>query len=234
MKIFPETLKVLQNFATINTNIVFNIDNDEGGSSVIRTRSEANNIMGVATLSEKLPRVGIYDLPEFLSAVFMFDDPEFEFDSSMNFVTISEGRQSVKYYFSDPEILTFPTKTVKMPKTEVSLFLFDEDLLAIRKAASTFSVSDVIFYSNSGDPKVHAKVTDMADATSNSYDVEVSDSKQEDTDAEFSFSCDISNLKLMRGHYDVGISSKLVSHFRSTTLPVEYFIAMEKKSYYKG
>ena len=234
MKLSPDTIKILQNFGTINTNIVFNASNVGYPSNVIQTRSEANNIMAVAEIAEELPEFGIYDLTEFLSAVSMFNDPDFLFDDSMKFLTIKEGRQSVRYHFSDPTILTFPTKKINMPPADVTLTLTEDDLSSIRRAASTFSVNDVIFYSMSGDPTVHAKVTDIGDATANSYEVEVTDSRKEDEGSEFNLLCDIGNLKLIKGDYRVNLSSKLIANFIHTTLPVSYYIAMEKKSMYKG
>ena len=60
MELNEDTLQILKNFASINSNIVF----DEG--STIKTISEAKNILSEATISESFPqKFGVYDLNEF-------------------------------------------------------------------------------------------------------------------------------------------------------------------------
>ena len=49
MKLSNETRDVLKNFASINSNIVFN------GGNEIKTMSEAKNIMSTATVAETFP-----------------------------------------------------------------------------------------------------------------------------------------------------------------------------------
>ena len=62
MKISNETLAILKNFASINTNIVVR----EG--SVLATVSEGKNILTLATVSESFPReFAVYDLPNLLA-----------------------------------------------------------------------------------------------------------------------------------------------------------------------
>ena len=40
----------------------------------------------------------------------------------------------------------------------------------------------------------------------------------------------VENLKMMSGDYDVAVSSKSISHFKNTKLPIEYWIALEPDS----
>ncbi|BCU93848.1 MAG: hypothetical protein CM15mV3_1340 [Caudoviricetes sp.] len=66
--------------------------------------SNAENILAKFTGEEVFPSdFAIYDLSQFLSGISLFNDPQLEFTSS-DFVSIRGGRQSAKYYFSDPEI----------------------------------------------------------------------------------------------------------------------------------
>ena len=110
MKLSNDTVNLLKNFSAINSNIVI----QEG--NVLRTMAEAKNVMANAEVGETFNNtVGIYDLGEFLSVYGMFDDPDLDFDEEGNTVTIREGRRSVRYFFSDPEILTTPSKDIKMP-----------------------------------------------------------------------------------------------------------------------
>ena len=146
MQLSSETLAVLKNFASINSNIVFR------GGSTIKTMSEAKNILASANVSDQFPdqEFGIYDLNEFLGVMSMFDNPELDIDK--NFARISQDSRSVQYFFSDPSILTSPSKDIQMPETDVRFMLSEGDLTTIRRAASTLSVSDlVIEYSGEGE-----------------------------------------------------------------------------------
>ena len=221
MKLSSESLAVLKNFASINSNIVFR------GGTTIKTMSEAKNILASANVPEEFPTdVGIYDLNEFLGVVSMFDEPELDFQDS--FVQVREDNRSVKYFFSDPSILTSPTKDIQMPDPEVQFKLGDSELNTIRKASSTLSVSDlVVEYDGSGD--LQATVTDLADSTSNSFSLTLQQvSLPEGTPFRFVFS--VSNFKILSGNYRVDVSSKLISHLTAESSDVEYWIALEKSS----
>ena len=103
------TLDVLKNYATINSSIVFRKGNK------LRTISNAENILSQFTSEETFPTdFAIYDLSQFLSGITLFDNPKLDF-SSDDYVRIAGAGRSVKYYFSDPETvsythLTLPTK----------------------------------------------------------------------------------------------------------------------------
>jgi hypothetical protein len=224
MKLSEETLLVLKNFASINSNIVFRSGN------VLKTMSEAKNIMAAATVAESFPNeFGVYDLNEFLSVVSMFNDPELKFSDDMKSVSIVEGNRSVKYFFSDVGILTSPTKDITMPTTELVFTLTADDLNSLRKAASALGVTDVVVSTTSSDGAVTAKVTDTKDATSNAFSIELADVTSRPTET-FSFVFNIGNFKVLAGDYKVSISSKLISNFKNTSANVEYFVALEKSS----
>ena len=226
MNLSPDTLAILKNFAGINSNIVLK------PGSVIKTMAEAKNVLAKATVSETFPDqdVGIYDLNEFLGVAGMFGSPDFKFADDMNSVAIVEGKRSVKYFFSDTSILTFPTKDISMPKAEVTFSLSQDDLNALRKAASTLGVTDVVIFGEEGSDEAFVKVSDVKDATSNSFKIELADvSRRADP---FSFVFNIGNFKLISGDYAVSVSSKLISHFKHQSMDLEYWIALEKNSTY--
>jgi hypothetical protein len=224
MKLSSDTLAVLKNFASINSNIVFR------GGPTVKTMSEAKNILASATLAEDFPaEFGIYDLNEFLGVVSMFESPELDFSNvEGGHVQIVEGGRSVKYFFSDPEILTSPTKDIQMPAAEVTFVLSDDDLTAIRRAASTMSVSDVVIESDDSG-ELQATVTDTSDATSNSFSIKLKPTRMPDG-TPFRFVYNVANFKLMGGtDYNVEVSSKLISHLKGSN-NIEYWIALEKSS----
>lgn len=222
MKLSDTTLDVLKNFAAINGNLVV----QEG--NVIRTMAEAKNIMAKVEVEESFDgKFGIYDLPEFLSVYNMFSGPELDFSSDMKSVSMSEGRSSVKYYFSDPDILTSPSKDIKMPAADVSFTLTQADLASIRKASSALGASDLVIRKD--DDNVVGVVTDIKNSTANSFTVEL-EGVSCDLDGPFDFVFAISNFKLMPGDYNVEITSKLISKFTNQANGAEYFIALEKSS----
>jgi hypothetical protein len=91
----------------------------------------------------------------------MFDDPELAFSQDFNSVKIVQDNRSVNYYFSDPSILTTPSKAITMPDPEVTVTLTVDDIAQMRKAASALGVSDVVITANPGDPKITVRVTDV-------------------------------------------------------------------------
>ena len=140
------TLDVLKNFSTINSSIVFR------QGSTVRTISNAENILAKFTGEEVFPTdFAIYDLSQFLSGISLFDNPSLEFTSG-DFVNIRGGRQSAKYYFSDPEITlkSAPEKNVKFPGSDIQFSLTGEDLINIQKASAVYSLPDLTFYSEEG------------------------------------------------------------------------------------
>lgn len=222
MKLSSETLAVLKNFASINSNIVFR------GGSTVKTMSEAKNILASAKVQEDFPTdVGIYDLNEFLGVVSMFNDPDLNFYD--NYVRIGEDNRSVQYFFSDPSILTSPSKDIQMPDPDVSFTLGDSELATIRKAASTLSVSDLVVECKApSEMGLTATVTDLADSTSNSFSLNLSSIQMPDVPFRFVFN--VSNFKILSSNYRVDVSSKLISHLTSESSDVDYWIALEKSS----
>lgn len=224
MNLSNDTINVLKNFAAIQPNIVFRAGNE------LKTIAEAKNIVAKATIPETIPQdFGIYDLADFLSSISLFANPTFSFDANGKSATISEGKSSLTYFFSDESSLTHPQKDVAMPPIDVSFVLTQDTLGALRKATSLLNVSTIsVEDAGSG---IVVRVKDPKNSTSNSYGTEVDGNNNGHT---FKFHFDIGNFKLIPGDYDVNISGKLISHFKHKTLPVEYWIALEKSSTYEA
>ena len=220
MKLSTETISVLKNFSTINANLMV-----KAGSS-LSTMSAMKNIVAKADVSEKfLSDFAIYDLNEFLSALSLFGKPDLEFDD--DFVTITEEgtSKSLKYWFSDPSVVTTPSKEISMPSTELTFNLSSDTLNEITKAAAVIGVPDMAL---SGGKLM---VTDKKNSTANAYETSLDVG---DVAAEYKFWFKVENLKVMPGAYDVEVSSKKISHFTNTKLGVQYWIALEPESSYNG
>jgi len=218
MKLSNETVSVLKNFSTINQNLVIK------GGHKIATMSAMKNIVAKAEVLEEFPQeFAIYDLNEFLSAISLFSKPELEFENDFVMITEEGTSKSLKYWYSDPSVVTTPTKDITMPECEVKFNLSSDTLAMVTKAAAVIGAPDMALESGS------LKVTDKKNATANNYALDL-DVNSESENYKFWFK--VENLKLIQGSYDVQVSSKNISHFKNSTGNVEYFIALEPESAY--
>ncbi len=214
-----QTLDLLKNFASINSNILVK------PGDTIKTISPVKNIMAVATVPETFDtEFGIWDLNKFLGTVSLFDSPSFEFGERS--VTISgSGGSSVNYYYSEPRLLTVPTKDIVMPEPVVSFDLTQDALNEINRASSVMQLPDLVVRSEGN--TIVMVALDRQDDTTNSYSVELGELSVE-SDFEFVFRVD--NLKLLPGDYRVDVTDKVVSQFTHTQLDLKYWIALESDS----
>ena len=220
MKLSNETISVLKNFSTINANLMV-----KAGSS-LSTMSAMKNIVAKADVAEEfLSDFAIYDLNEFLSALSLFGKPDLEFGNDFVIITEEGTSKSLKYWFSDPSVVTTPSKEISMPSTELTFNLSSDTLNEITKAAAVIGVPDMAL---SGGKLM---VTDKKNSTANAYETSLDVG---DVDAEYKFWFKVENLKLIPGAYDVEVSSKKISHFTNTKLGVQYWIALEPESSYNG
>jgi hypothetical protein len=220
MKLTTETISVLKNFSTINANLMV-----KSGSS-LSTMSAMKNIVAKADVTEEfLSDFAIYDLNEFLSALSLFGKPDLEFNDDFVIITEEGTSKSLKYWFSDPSVVTTPSKEISMPSTELTFPLSSDTLNEITKAAAVIGAPDMAL---SGGKLM---VTDKKNSTANAYETSLDVG---DVAAEYKFWFKVENLKIMPGAYDVEVSSKKISHFTNTKLGVQYWIALEPESSYNA
>jgi hypothetical protein len=218
MQITPETLKVLENLATINPNLVIK------PGSKIQTINEAKSILATSVVSEKFDtEFGIYDLSNFLSALSLVDKPDLQ--CSHESIVISGSNSKLNYRCANISILTKPEKELKMPPIDVSFTLKKETLDTLRKASSALGHKILSFEGTTG-KKIEAVILDPADTSANTFALTL----DENAELDFSFHFLISNLKLLDGDYNVNISKKLISHWSNTNNTIEYWLALEKTS----
>ena len=223
MKLSEHTTSVLKNFASINQNLVIK----EG--KTISTMSAMKNIVARAEVDEDFPReIAIYDLNEFLASLSLFTTPVLNF--SENFVMITEDGKtgnSLKYFYSDPSVVTTPSKDISMPETEVKFSLDSSDLSKVQRAASVIGSPDMVLEKNGTGSFLTVK--DKKNDTANNYSLDV----DVESEGEYNFFFKVENLKLLPTNYDVEVSSKNISHFKSQAgNAVEYWIALEPESSY--
>ena len=214
-----KTLDVLKNFSTINSSIVFR------KGSTVRTISNAENILAKFTGEEVFPSdFAIYDLSQFLSGISLFNDPQLEFTST-DFVSIRGGRQSAKYYFSDPEITlkSAPEKNVNFPGADLQFNLSGEELIQLQKASAVYSLPDLTFESEESVNTIKLILRDKENDTSNTYDLTVAGC----CTGTYSLDVKIENIRLLPGDYTVKVSKHLISEWNNTDVDLTYYIALE-------
>lgn len=223
MELTDRTLQVLKNYSAINQNIVI----DDG--STLKTVSVARNIFSKSNVTEEFPRrFGIYDLNEFLGVLSLVDSPNLKFEDNYVIVSDSSGRSSIKYHYSDPDMLTSPSKDIVMPETEVKFVLDTDTMSRIKRASSTLGHDHICIRPSNG--AISIEVVDNEDSTSNAFSITVDGSYQEGSD--FNFVLNVNNLRTINEDFEVGISQKLISQFKSQQSDIEYYIALEKTSTY--
>ena len=225
MKLSKETLKILKNFSSLNSNLLVR------GGNTINTITPAKNVVAIATVEEDFPvEFGVWDMSKFLGTVSLFEDPEFSFDEKS--VTISgKGSGKVSYFYSEPSLLTTLKKEIKMPEVAISFDFTSKIFNDILKSASVLQLEDLCVRSNNEDGTIELVVMDKKSSTTNTYKVVVGDNP--DNNNSFEFYYKIENLRLLSGDYTVSICKNVVSRFTHKTCDLIYYVALEMDSKYK-
>ena len=224
MNLSNETVSVLKNFASINQNLVIKSGNN------ISTMSAMKNIVASAEVKETFPtEFAIYDLNEFLASVSLFDNPTLDFKD--DFVVMTENGTALKYWYSDPSVVTTVTKEITMPECEISFSLENSLLSNVQKAAAVIGVPDMVLEAMDSGVAL-LKVTDKKNATANDYAVKVDVNNDDGKNLPYKFWFKVENLKLLPGKYNIEVSSKNISHFKNTNVGIQYWIALEPESKY--
>lgn len=225
MQLTPETLTILKNFGSINQGILFKAGN------VVKTVSAYKSILAQAEINDEFPiDFAIYDLNNLLTVISIHKDiPTFEFDSNHVVIVGNSGRSKIKYRFCDPSmIVVAPEKNIEMPPCEIQFKLTDSDFLWILKSSSVLSSPQIAVESDGN--KVSIITLDTQNDSVHTEALEI----QEGDGSEYRMIFKTENLvKLLGGNYDVAISSKGISHFNSTDLSLQYWVAVEKGSHFQ-
>jgi gp45 sliding clamp, C terminal len=228
MKLSPDTVSVLKNFAGINQSLIFPTNKQLG------TIAESKTILAQVKIDEEFPReFGIYDLNEFLSTLGLFGDPDLNFEDSNLAIkdSVAKTRSSCKYFYADVSMIPeFPNtdKILKAVKSaEIKFDLSEEDLERILKAAGTLQSKHLAVESDG--KKILLSALDAGNATSNKYSIEVA----KGTGAKFRMLFKTDSFKLLKGGYEVRISKQKISQFKHSVRELTYWIALEDESTYE-
>lgn len=216
MKLSKETLALIKNYASINSNLLLKAGNK------LSTLAVGNTIMSTVTVAETFPsEFGIYDVNEFLGALSLFEDADLDF--SDKYVTISQGKGSIKYFAAAESAMVVPKKDITFPDAEINFTLDANVYSMILKTAPLLKSSDVSFVGNGS--TISVVVVDKKNQTGNAYNYELGT-----TTLNFKVNLKIENLKMLPGDYDVSISSKKISRFKAKGSDLVYYVAVEADS----
>lgn len=224
MKLTPETLSILKNFASINESILF-----RKGNRIRTMKYPAKTILGEAVVPEIFPKdFAIYNLNQFLNAHSLLDEPELDFsDEDDRFVLLKEGKRKIKFFFCNPEMInTPPDKSLTLPSEDVQFELSSEHLEKILKARSICEAPDLSVIGNGKD--ITLVVHNKENPSSNEYTIVVGE-----TTANFMFNLRIENILILRGSYEVVISKAKISKFKNTNTELVYYLPLEPDSEYQ-
>ena len=210
------TLSILKNFSSLNSNLLVKPGN------VIKTITPSKTGMAIAKVDEKFDvEFGIWDLNKFLGVVSLFSMPTFDFGQKS--MKIKNGGNSiVTYYYSEPRLLSIPTKDVIMPEVNVSITLTDKQFSELQKAASVMQLPDLSFSADGA--HIVAMVSDLGDPTTNTYKVVVEENYN---GSEFLFNFKMENIKILPGDYKINFAKNTVGEFIHKNIQLTYWFAME-------
>lgn len=221
MKISNETLGVLKNFASINTNIMFRPGTE------VRTISNAKNIFAKTTIKEDIPNeFAVYDLNSLLAMLTLIDKQEVEFSDKSLIVSSDKGK--FEYFYSNPEIVTCaPTNEIE----HVSVYSFKlmaEDVQMIMKAAAITAAPTISITSKQ--QSVILSVGDRKNDTASNFKKSLGTSFEN-----FDVFIAVENLKVIPDAYEVSVAktpngkAKFL-YFKHESKQLQYWIACEPGS----
>lgn len=221
LSLTSQLVEVLQNFAAINPNFVF--DSDKPLGTISPTKAIVAQYSGDSDIfPESFSSYGIYDLNEFITAIGLAgDNAALDFSEKSAVITGQQG--SVEYFFSRRDALNVSVVSINMPSNDVKFTISNDQIAQLKRASSLFGHKKVQF--SMVNSSIVARVCDPSNPTAPSFSLSIETDASEWND---SFVIDIDNMKFMKGDYSLTYSSKGITLFENTTMPIRYWIAVEK------
>ena len=220
MKLSSEALTVLQNFATINSNIEFK------RGSKLKTISPGKGLLASANLPDAFDDdFCVVDLNQFLVVYNLNKETELHFTDKD--IVFKAGRSKINYRKTErSNCILPPDKDLVLPSIELDIRISEQDLASIMKSASVLKSSHIIVETDKDNKNVLLTACDPADDSAHVNSIQLGENT---TGKEFEFSFSVDNMRMIPGEYDLKVSSKGIAQFKNTKFDIEYFVAMEKK-----
>lgn len=224
MKLDKEMLTILNNFSSINANILI-----KKGKN-IRTKNESNQIYAEANLTNEFPSdFGISDLHNFLNTYNIFNDPELTFSEDK--VNIKEGVAEYDYHRTSERVLTYPPydKNINLSNPN-AVFTIDKDHLkniikasnAI-KSISSSKDANIRFYNTPEGVVVEAKLA-KDEPMKNVYRINLGNDCQINRD--FDVLVGASKFNLVDGDYEIEVYDNYIK-LKNSQFDLYYVLSCE-------
>lgn len=227
IKISPDTISVLENFASINKSVFLRPGNE------LRTISLGSTTAAVARIKEDFPHeVPLHDIMNFLSAMKLFSDPSIELheDQRHMIITEADGKASVMFNYSAAELIKRPKDgRPRIQGTTLTFRLTEQQNSNLVKATSVFKKPEWAVISDGKSIKV--TTFNSKEPNSSNYSIQV-DGEPNGIKCSMVFSFE--NIRLMSGNYDVIITESM-AQFTNTDVAalggeLLYWIGIEATS----
>lgn len=221
MQLSKPTLETLKNFAGIYEGLSVKKGN------TLRTVSKGKTILAQAVVDESFPiDFAIADLNQVLAILSLHKDAaDLSVKGNDLVITGVQGRSKITYRCCDTSMIkTPPEQNISLPSKDVTFLLTEEDLDWVLRSGSVLASPNIAAVRTNGTLSLRLFDGQNDSAHTDTLDIE----KQEGPDCFFMFK--LENWKMLPGTYEVTISSKGVSHFKSTTRKIEYWVALEQKA----
>lgn len=229
MKFSEYTIKIMQNFSTINNGIVIRKTKD-GEKSIISTIDRTNSIYGRASVSEVFPNdFALYDMKSFLSVLSSFDNPEVEFSDT--YLTVSDARSKTKILYADSIVITHPSKDVPKKEGAFSFTLTAQDQNKIMNMGSILNLSNIKVFPENG--KLFLQIEDRTNPDTNDFRICVDESYSGKDFEPVYFKRE--SFKMIPADYTISVipgSAALFQHTVDENL--YYYVTLDRTAYQKG
>ena len=221
MKISNETLLILKNFASINTNIFFRSGNH------ISTVASSDAIFARATIKETIPNeFAVYDLNGLLSTLTLVENQEIAFEDTK--LVISSERGTFEYFYSSPDVVKKAPETTLEHVEVFSFKLAAEDIQMLLKAANVTKAPYVSVICKN--QNVSLVVGDRKNSSSNNFKKTLGTAFNE-----FDMIIAVENFRVIPDAYQVTVAKMENSkakflYFKHESKELEYWIAADPLS----
>lgn len=229
MKLSQNTISILKHAASIHPGICI----DQG--DMIFSVHESRTVRMQAKVEETFPQqFALMNLNQFLNTLALIDDPELTFYDGYCVISSPSGNQTMQYYFSDPEIVQQPNKTLKAELVyNFSFNLSCADFVKLNRAAGAINADDICVFNRGAE--IYMSALNKRRQTGNTFELLVgSDSELEGKEYKVFFRKN--NLKLTNNDFLVSISDKGISTWKATDAAVPellFHVAIERDSEFK-
>jgi len=216
MILSKKTIGVLKNFSIINSGIQF-VEGNE-----IRVAAIGKSVMGIAIVEETFPvDFALYDLNQFLSVLSLFDQPELDFDD--DYLIIKQGRQRVKYFYTDSSNVVAAPYDLELDGDGASLFVSADELDSLNKASNAMGLRDFALVKK-GD-SIQMIVEDGEQDSNNEFTIDVE--FEVDID-DFDLQLKMTSLNFVKLDYEISFSPDNESLiFSNEEHNLTYYVAVQ-------